>query len=347
MKVANRSIESFLDRVDERLAAVLVYGPDAGLVRERADRLTAATAGDISDPFRVSDIGVERLRDQPSLLADEAAALTFGGERRVVRLRAAGDGQSAAIAAFLKSAAAGGGLLIAESGELGPRSSLRQLFEAADNAAALPCYRDEGADLARFVAEELRREGLRLTDEARDFLVGALGGDRAITRRELEKIVAYVGSTPTGTIELADALACVGDNAALSVDDLVFAVGDGDLAAVERLTGRVMQEGTASIAILRATARHFLRLHLLSAAADDRDRLIRSLKPPVFYKYVPRLEEQIRRWTPARLHQALARLTRAELECKTTGMPADALCQRALLEVAALLARRARAGGGY
>ncbi|MGE0119332.1 MAG: DNA polymerase III subunit delta [Dongiaceae bacterium] len=340
MKIANRNIGSFLNKVDDGITAVLIYGPDAGLVRERADRLTAAVAGDASDPFRVSDIVTpERLRDQPSLLMDEAAALTFGGSRRVVRLRTAGDGQSGAIAAFLKSEP--GGLLVAEGDELGPRSALRQLFEAADNAAALPCYRDEGADLARFVTDELRREGLQLADETRDFLAGALGGDRAVTRREIEKIVAYMGPAG-GTVGLADAVACVGDNAALSVDDLVFAVGDGDLAAVDRLTDRVLQEGTAAVAVLRAAARHFLRLHLVSAANGDSERMIRTLKPPVFYKYQSRMQEQTRRWSPARLHQALSRLTRAEMDCKSTGMPADVLCRRSLLEVAALLHKGSR-----
>jgi DNA polymerase-3 subunit delta len=340
MKIAARNVESYLVGVDESLAAILFYGPDTGLVRERADRLAAAVAGDASDPFRVSEVTPEGLRDRPSLLADEAAALTFGGGRRVVRLRTAGDAQAGIIASLLESP--GGGLLIAESEELGPRSSLRQLFETAGNAAALPCYREEGADLARFISEELRSEGLQLADEARDYLVNALGGDRAITRRELEKLVAYMGPAGDGgRVILADALACVGDSAALSVDDLIFAIGDGDLAAVERLTSRVLQEGTAPVSILRALGRHFLRLHLVATAAD-RERAIRSLRPPVFFKFVPALQEQVRRWTPARLHQALTRLTRAEADCKTTGAPAETLCRRALLEIATLAPKSAR-----
>jgi DNA polymerase-3 subunit delta len=342
MKIAARNIDSFLDGVDDAVAAVLLYGPDAGLVRERADRLAAAVAGDAADPFRVSDVTAERLREQPSLLADEAAALTFGGGRRVVRLRPAGDAQSGAVSSFLRSAA-GGGLLIVESDELGPRSSLRQLFEAAGNAAALPCYRDEGADLARFIAEELRREGLGLANDAREYLAGALGGDRAVTRREIEKVIAYTGPAGDGrTVELADAIACVGDSAALSVDDLVFAIGDGDLASVERLTSRVVQDGAAPVSILRAVGRHFLRVHLIASAGADRERAMRSLRPPVFSKHLPRFDAHVRRWPTARLHQALDRLTRAESDCKTTGSPAETLCRRALLEIAALAPKSSR-----
>jgi DNA polymerase-3 subunit delta len=342
MKIAARSIENFLVGPDDSVAAVLLYGPDSGLVRERADRLATTVAGDAADPFRVSEVTSERLREQSSLLADEAAALTFGGGRRVVRLRAAADAQSGAVSSFLRSAV-GGGLLIVESDELGPRSSLRQLFEAADNAAALPCYRDEGADLARFIAEELGREGLGLAHEARDYLAGALGGDRAVTRREIEKIIAYMGSVRTGrTVELADAVACAGDSAALSIDDLVFAIGDGNFAAVERLTTRVMQDGAAPVSILRAVGRHFLRVHLMASAGPDRERAMRSLRPPVFSKHLPRFDAHVRRWRTARLHQALERLTRAESDCKTTGSPAETLCRRALLEIAALAPKASR-----
>ena len=240
-------------------------------------------------------------------------------------------------------AVAGGGLVVVEADELGPRSSLRQLFEAADNAAALPCYRDEAGDLARFIGEELGHASLRLTDESRDYLVSALGGDRGVTRRELEKIVCYMGqSDSVRSFELSDALACVGDSAAMSVDDLVFALGDGDLAAVERLTDRTLAEGTTPVSILRTASRHFLRLHLV-ASADDRERAIRALKPPVFYKLAPRLHDQVRQWAPARLHHVIDRLTRAEMDCKSTGMPAEILCRRALLEIAAQAPRRLRA----
>lgn len=343
MKVAARNIEPFLGSVDVAVAAVLIYGPDAGLVHERADRLAGVVAGDAHDPFRVSEITPERLREQPSLLSDEAAALTFGGGRRVVRLRDGGDSQAAAIQSFL-AAAAGQGLLIVEADELGPRSSLRQLFETADNAAALACYRDESGDVLRVVADELGRAGLRISNEARDYLAGALGGDRAVTRRELQKLVAYMGSSDGGrTIELADAMACVGDNAALSTDDLIFAVGDGDIAGVERLTERTLQDGTTPVAILRAAARHFLRLHVTVSTDGDRERAIRTFRPPIFFKHLPRFHDQVRQWTPARIRLVLDRLTRTELECKRTGTPAELLCRRVLLEIAAQAPKASRA----
>jgi DNA polymerase-3 subunit delta len=341
MKIKGNDVESFLGSFGEDIAGILLYGPDTGLVHERADRVVATVAGDASDPFRVSELTPDRLQDQPTILADEGAALTFGGGRRVLRLRPAGDKQTVAIASFLKAST--GGLLVAEGGDLGPRSSLRTLFETAKNAAALPCYRDEGGNLERFVVDELSRHGLQAADEAREYLARMLGGDRAVTRRELEKLATYVGPSSAGrSISLAEVTACVGDSAALTVEDLVFAVGDGDLATVDRLTDRVLAEGTSPVGVLRAAARHFLRLHLLAAADGDREVLIRALKPPVIFKRHAALYEQFRRWPPVRLRQAITRLTRAELDCKSTRAPAEALCRRTLMELAAHAPRRSR-----
>lgn len=334
MKVTGPGVEGFLREVGSDIAAVLLYGPDASLVRERSDRLAATVAGSATDPFCVSEVSLDRLREVPSSLSDEAAALTFGGGPRVVRLREAGDSQTKTIESFLTTAS--GGLLIVEAGELGPRSSLRLLFEACDSAAAVPCYRDEGERLDRFVTDELRRANLRLSDEARDYLLAALGGDRGVTRREIDKIVTYMGEPGGGAVvQLSDAMACAGDTAAQSIDDLALAVADGDAAAVERLTQRVLQGGTSPVLVVRAAARHFMRLHLVAAAEGDRERVVRSMRPPIFPRSLPRFHGQVRRWAPARLHQAISRLLRAEMDCKRTKAPAEALCRQVLLEIAA------------
>jgi DNA polymerase-3 subunit delta len=341
MKVTGKNIESVLRGVDAKIGAVLVYGPDSGLVHERADRLTAAVAGDTTDPFRVSEVSPDRVQDDPAMLVDEGLALTFGGGRRVVRLRGAREGETEAVGRYL-SAGRGGGLLIVEAGDLGKRSALRQLFESSGEALALACYHDDGEAVGHLVDEELGRAGVRLTDEARGYLVDFLGGDRGVTRREIEKLIAYMG-TSDRSIEINDVIACIGDSAALSLDDLAFAVGDGNLPMVERLIARSLQEGATPVALLRAVGRHFLRLHFVAGAASAREHAMRSLRPPVFFKFEARFHAQIAAWTAGRLLRALDLATQAEIDCKQTGAPALALSHRKLFEIAALAPRRARA----
>ena len=71
MKLPPRSVERFLGAPDPTITAVLLFGPDTGLVRERADRLTRTVAGDAADPFRVGELTAASLREEPSRLLDE------------------------------------------------------------------------------------------------------------------------------------------------------------------------------------------------------------------------------------------------------------------------------------
>ncbi len=344
MKLAPGRIERFLDAPAG--GAALIYGPDAGLVRERAVRLARAVAGDADDPFRVAVIAAARLHDDddPALLAAEAAALPMTGGRRVVSVRDAGDGLASVFERFLASAAAPA-FVVVEAGELGKNSNLRRLFEAAPDAAAIACYRDEGEGLVRLIAGELARHGLVADAEATEYLAENLGGDRAVTRAELEKLALYMAAAPERRVGLEDAAACVGDSAAFALDDLVFALGDGDQRELERDLERHLSAGVAPVTVLRAAARHFLRLHRAvgqGLAGGDLTSAIAALKPQVFYKYRERFRRQAERWTVPAIAAALGRCVDSELMCKRTGMPDATLCRQALMEIAGLAPRGRR-----
>lgn len=341
MKIS-RDVDSFLERTAPDLGAVLLYGPDAGLVRERAEALVRRVVGDRDDAFRLCELAADRLEDDPARLADEAAALPLFGGRRVVRLRGATDDCSDLVAAVLADPGPAA-LLVVEAGDLRSRSSLRALFESERNAAAVACYRDEERDIGRLVEGELKRRGIALDPEALEYLAANLGSDRALTRAEIEKLALYAGDTPGARVTLEDARACVGDSAWLALDDLVFALAEGEMAALDRVLERSLSEGVAAVRILRAAAQHFLRLHRVVGLVEQgqsAERAVASLRPPVFTRDRPRLVRQARLWSGAELARALSRLLEAEEACKRTGAPDALLCSRALIEIAGR-ARRA------
>jgi DNA polymerase-3 subunit delta len=265
VKLSGGQIERFLRQPN--LPVALVYGPDQGLVRERAERLIAAVLDDPKDPFRLSELSAEVLRGDPGRLLDEARALCLVGGRRVVRLRQAGD-QAAAACRALLAVEPLESLVVIDAGELGPGSSLRRAIEGAGNAAALPCYRDEARDLGTLVDRLLADDGLQLEADARAYLVEHLGADRGVTRSELAKLALYCAASADGAapgrVTLEAAAALVGDSAALDLDDLVHAATLGDALQLERCLDRLLSEGQAPVRLLRALANHLTRLHQLA-----------------------------------------------------------------------------------
>lgn len=332
MKIAPQQIDSFLQNLNPETRAVLIYGRDAGQVHERLTALIAATLEDPKDPFRLSDLHAGDIKKDPARLRDEASALALTGGRRVVRILSANDVLTNCLRDFLADPM-GEALLLLGADELGPRSTLRRLFEGAKQAAAIPCYGDEGASLERIIRDELK--GFEIEPDARAYLLAHLGGDRLVTRRELEKLKLYVEGNERVT--LADVVESIGDSSTLTLEDIAFAVGRGGRDTLERTLERVHLEGTSPVAILRATSHHFLRLHLVRGHMERGENLneaLRALKPPVFFKRLPAFREQADRWSLPALGRALELLAEREVACKSSGLPTKAICDRTLLEIA-------------
>jgi DNA polymerase-3 subunit delta len=333
MKITGRA-DSFVTKPDPKMRAVLVYGPDTGLVRERLNGLTKAVAGSVDDPFRVVELPADALRDDPARLRDEAAAMSFGGGRRVVRIRDAGDSLAELFESFDEDSV-GEALVVVTAGDLGPRSKLRAAFEGAERMAALPCYSDS-ADVVEAVARDmLRAAGLQIAPDALSWLVDHLGGDRELSRRELEKLILYKGGS--GTVTEEDVLACVGDTAGFGIDDLMYALADGDQATMQRVYGRLVNEGISPITVLGAVSRHLSRLHETRGRMNEgrnADAAAAALRPPVFFKFKSRFTSQANRWSESLLARGLEIVTEAEMQAKSTDMPAEAVIERAFMQLA-------------
>ena len=334
-KLDARRVEAFLADPGRECRVVLLHGDDPGLIRERAEKLARAVAGD--DPMRLVEVPREGWRD-PGLLAAEAASVPLTGGRPLVRVRDAGDGFAPAAKAAL--AGPGPGLVVLEAPEAQARSKLRTLLEPAPGAAVIACYRERGADLARSVGAILGELGVSAEPAALDWLAQRLGEDRMLLRRELEKLALYVGEG--GRVGVEDAVACVAEGSALGLEEALVAAMSGDVATADRALETAMAEGANAVQVVRAALRHVQRLHLASLAVAGGaapGAALDGLRPPVFFRHKPAFERALRQWRPETLEAAGNALLEAERRTKTTGLPSATVAREAVL----LLARRGAA----
>jgi len=328
-------VTAFLAKPDPKWRAILVYGPDQGLVRERAEALAKATVPALDDPFSVAMVSGATLASDPARLHDEMAAQSLTGGRRLVRVRDVGDALAESCEELLEEPPTGDSLCIMEAGDLAGRSALRRCFEGAANAVALPCYADGTRELADLVRSVLGSHRIATSAEAQEYLTSHLGGDRGVSRAELEKLALYAGDG--GRIELEDALAAVGDSAALTAEDAAFAAAEGDTERLERALSRAFEEGESAFAIIRGAMRLFERLHLTGiriAAGSSTEEALRALRPPIFFKNQESFSAGLRRWPPRRAAVALRLLLEAEQNTRRTGFPDRTICSECLLRLA-------------
>jgi len=328
--------DRYLDRLPEKIIAVLIYGPDQGLVTERSQRLMRTVVPDVRDPFRVSEMDGAALVEDEARLGAEAAALSFSGGRRVVRVRSAGNAVAGTFENFLEQPS-GDALIVVEAGDLARGSNLRQVFEQAPNAAAVACYPDTADTVTELLERALREHGIKISPDAVAQAALLLGGDRGTIRRQIDKLLLYAGES--GNVDVSDIRAVIGDESEGRIEDVCDAAGEGDPQTLDRGLGRLWGAGISPIAVLRVALGHFQRLSLAKAnmaAGEGLEAAARRLRPPIHFARMPSFRNQLRNWNAERLDEALDRLLEAEALCKSTAVPAEAACGQALFNIAAL-----------
>ncbi|MDE3060085.1 MAG: DNA polymerase III subunit delta [Pseudomonadota bacterium] len=334
MKIAPKAAESFLARPDAQCRALLLYGPDAGLVRERAKLAVRALLGENPDPMALAELAEAQLLADPPLLSDELAAISLMAPKRVILIRPAGDKLTRTVEAALPSCSAEAFLIVCAE-ELGPRSSLRAFFEKEPQAAALACYQDEARDVQAVARKTLEEAGVRAEREVIEYLSQQLGNDRGVTLQEINKLITYAG--PEKTLSLKDAQALVDYNRDTGFDELVNAVADRDVGALENTLRLLTGEGAQPVAYLRALQRYFNRLYYIRsqmAAGQSAEQVVQGLRPPVFFRQAPILTRHAGRWSTPQIVKALKLLVSAELACKTSDLPPLSASGRRLLQIA-------------
>ncbi|WP_029040966.1 DNA polymerase III subunit delta [Cucumibacter marinus] len=329
-----KAIENFVARPDLAAGVMLAYGPDAGLVRELADRLVAAFSrnGDTD----LVNLHFADIDSDPGQLAVEAKSVSLFGGSRIIRLRGAGNPIAPVLEQLLDE-----GLtipVIVEAGSLTPRDGLRKLAEKHAGARALPCYADNAQALNQLVLDTFRQHEIAIDNDAVQALRDILGNDRAITRSELEKLTLYAAETKRVTRE--DVITLCGDNAALALDQIADAVGTGHAEKLDDAFNRALASGMDVAAILAFMQNHFSGLRAMRRQFDAGTapaQLVRSGR--IHFSRSSAVETQIRSWSDRALSKAGERIRETTAITRTQPDLAVSATRHALLSLSVMAAR--------
>lgn len=330
----------------ERMPAIiLVFGPEQGLVAERAQALVKASSSTTDDPFGLVRLDGADLVADPARLSDEARTIAMFGGRRTIWVRDAGTRAIEPAVAPLLADPPVDAVVVIEAGDL-KKGGLRKRIEDHAAAAAIACYADAAGDLDRVIDDEARLAGLTVEREAREALHLVLGADRRLSRAEVAKLCLYAHGR--GRITAEDVAAIVGDAAAAGLDDVVDAAFTGDLETLDREFARLVASGSQPGQVLGAALRHAQTLARARIAVDDGTppaAAVERMMPPVFFKRRPQVTRALSLWRSERLDAAAARLDEAVAQSRRMA-PLAAEVAGATLYALALAARAEARGRG-
>lgn len=339
MELKAWDVDKYLGRRDWPHRIFVIFGPDTGLVRERAELIARRLLGENPDPFQIVRLTADALAEDPSRLADEANQIGMFGGERVIRVSDAGQAAAGAAAANLFEAGETSAAVIFEAGDIKPSSRLRKLAKDAENAVALPCYPDGAQDLERLISDALG--SLRVDPAARAMIAQRLGPDRQANRGMLETLVTYKLGDDSPVSE-PDVAAVLGDQSAVGFDAIAFAAFEGRTADALSLLDKSLAEKTPAMLVTLSLARHIERFdeadaQLEQGKSTDQAVAAQRLGPKTRQAAFRR---QLGLWPPIKRAMARKLCVEADIDMRGGDVDDRLICRNLVLRIGAAAQRR-------
>lgn len=331
--VKNHEGERFLRSRSSDIWLFLFYGPDAGLVSERAQVIVRGVVPNPQDPFQLLRLDGDSIAADPGKLADEANTIGLFGGNRCIHIDAGSKNFAQGIEPLLDDPPPGCTIVIT-AGDLKADSPLRKLVSRYAKGAAFECYPDTTKQLEQIIDEEMKLTGMTISPGAREFLVSHLGADRLVTRSEIDKLALYTHGR--SSISESDVEAIIADAASLSVDEAIFIAFMGDYRAVTEAGYKTLTHFEPSV-FIGFVLRHVLFLHRLRIEIEkgaSLESVAERLPRNYFGPKKTQIANQLRSWNSAQLLQIANDLSAAATKARLDPRSGERLAIRCLWRIA-------------
>ncbi len=329
-----------LARPDPAIRFYLLAGEDEAGSRSLYQKLEAAMGPDAE---RV-DLTSSQAKEDPALLAEEAASISLFGGARFIRLTIEGSGDRAvdAVDTLLKADVAGNPV-VALAGTLTPKAKLLKLADDSPLARACISYMPEDKDIGRIVQEIAREKYLWASPEVARMIGGMVGNDRTLIANELEKIALYLDASADNMLEVTHGtLQLLGaETLEEDISEAIDVTLGGNARMLQPMLTRMDATGVNEIRLIRALA---IRVHQLAGLRVEVERgssphaVVEGTRS-IFWKDKPALKAQLALWDAPRLARIATRLYEAEQGIKASGTAGGILLRQLLAEIIRMGAR--------
>ena len=320
---------------DPLFRIVLIYGPNTGLVSERATTFAKNSGVDLSDPFCLIKLDADTAASNPHRIAEDAHTIgMFGGARLIWISGSTLKNLAKALAPVLATPPEDAWIIV-EAGDLKKTAPLRKAVEKSSAGIALPCYADDDRSINALIDDEVQRAGLTIEPAARELLKSLIGADRRASRNEVEKLCLYAKGSSAITEEHVEAI--VGDASAFAIDEVLDAAATGDLPGVQNTLGRLFETGTHASVVAGAAQRHFQALHKarseMEISRQAAQSVMMKMRPPPMFRRKAMVANALNIWHTSSLESVLDRLDKTSLETRTNSELGNAIIAMALMAI--------------
>ena len=334
MKLQLKNKNTYFLKPDPQMAGLLLYGVNPARIQKKKNEFINALLGlNANEEMRLTIISTTDLRKEPNLLIDAMKAQGFFPGRRCILVENASDRFTTLIQSVLMEWKHGDAHILLTANLLSPRSSLRKLFEDANNVYIAPIF-DDPPSQGEVIAEIKR---YNLPDIEKDALEQLLYLGQSLSPDEfsqtLEKISLYKlsNSSPLTYNDIKELAPYVIE---AGIEEATNIVAEGRTSEVGPLLRKLESQGIHLVHICVSTTAHFKKLYRASNDSNGPEIGIRNLKPPVPFNKSARLVRQVKSWNATKLSHAISLLSNLDIELRSnSNAPNNARIERAMIRL--------------
>lgn len=289
------------------IKALLLYGPDKGYIDKVCKSLIKQ--------FGLSRASIEYSELKQQSLETLANTQSFFTKRQLIIIKSTGESITGNIKLALTKDLVHFLVFIAD--ELPPSSTIRKFFEVEPYLASLACYHDDTTKVAKIIIHKCNKAGKTINQNALSYLTSCLKTDHLMIVNEIDKLIYYTFDKEQITLD--DVKYAVTQDYEASGDELCtyYALKNYDKFLQEY--SKLKQDNINEVLIIKALIRYYLKLYIVLCKLEtdsDLDKAVKSLTPPIFYKYIQDFKKAVSLHDLRHCIKILSCLQQAELKYK-------------------------------
>ena len=308
------------------LKIFLFYGENQGLKKEFKEKLKI-----INKSNEILNLFQDEIIKNKNILINEITNKSLFDKKKIIFIDQANDKILDVLEEIVENIEEDKIVIFSEI--LDKKSKLRNYFEKSKLCGITACYQDNEITIKKIITNKLNKFR-KLTPEIVNLIIQSTGLDRNKVNNEIEKIISLFQNKEIDP-EKIDSLLNIKTND--DFNQLRDWALNGNKVKTNRLLAETFFEAENNVYYLNSINQRIHRLNEienLKKNGSNIEKLISSLKPPVFWKDKPILIEQSKKWNKIKIQEALKKTYNLELEIKSnSSIRKDLLIKNLIIEL--------------
>lgn len=310
MKFYVSGLADLIQKVEKNsVQAILMHGANQGFIVTAIEQLSKKL-NLITSSFDYKEI-------TPSKLELIANSKNFFGQRELIKITGTSSALNKAMKELLGQADFYNLVCFVSNDSL-PATGIRKFFEEQNNLASLGCYYDNEQTIAKIILQQCSKRQKTIEEDALSYLKSHLKGDHQIVKSELEKLFNFTHDK--AIITKQEVLQTLSQDLLASGDEMCIFFAKKDPLNFLQEVGKLQEQNKNEVLMIRALIRFYLNVYIIALRLEDGenlDRAIKTLYPPIFFKYVDEFKKIVRKYSSSDALRCLAILQEAEASYKS------------------------------